>query len=305
MKVYRRMAIFIIALVFVFAALGFSAQPAQASSCTQYHTVKRGEWLAKIARYYGTNWQTLAKLNNLKTPSKIYAGLRLCVSTSGSTSPGPQPSTVPVFFILGVERNTDVTIKTASLPANRTYRVLMGPYGTQAVNGIVVQKWNSGDGGVKTPTFPIPNQLKGSYRIAIRLVDTGSGYYGYNWFYNNTTGSTGGGDGGNGNAQPPSGYTGIPVFYISAVVRNQNVTITTKNFPPGLQFNVLMGPMGTKGINGIKVGTLNSGGGGTMTATYPIPNALQGSYKISIRTQNYGTGYYAYNWFYNNTATVK
>ena len=296
---FRKVFVILIALVVLFAALGISTQNAQAASCTQYHVVKRGEWLAKIARYYGTNWQTLAQLNNLKNPSRIYAGMKLCVSTSGSSQP---PATIPTFSISGVERDTKVTIKTSNFPAGGTYRVRMGPYGTQAVNGIQVATWNSGQGGTQTPTFPIPNQLKGSYRIAIRLESTsGSGYYAYNWFYNNTTGATGGANGGQ--TPPPSpGYTGIPVFSISAVVRDTNVTITTKNFPPGLTFDVLMGPMGTQGRNGIKVGTLNSGSGGTITAKYSIPSSLMGSYKISIRTQNYATGYYAFNWFYNNTA---
>jgi len=84
-------------------------------------------------------------------------------------------------------------------------------------------------------------------------------------------------------------------------VRNKNVTITTHNFPAGLNFAVLMGPYGTQGINGIKVGTLKSGKGGTITATYPIPASLKGSYRIAIRAQNYYSGYYAYNWFYNYT----
>lgn len=302
MTIFKRIILIIMVLVLVMTALVMTTRTVQAASCTQYHTVKSGEWLAKIARQYGTTWQYLAKINKLSNPSKIYPGMKLCVSTSGGSA---TPSVAPIFWINGVERDVKVTIKTTNLPANRTYQVLMGPYGTQAVNGIEVDKWNSGSGGSQTPTFSIPDQLKGTYRIAIRLVDTGSGYYGYNWFYNNTTGSTGGGGGGNGSPQPPNGYTGVPVFFITAVVRDQNATITTQNFPPGLTFNVTMGPMGTQGINGYNVGTLNSGSGGTLTATYPIPSALKGAYKISIRAQNNATGYYAYNWFYNNTATIK
>jgi hypothetical protein len=35
-------------------------------------------------------------------------------------------------------------------------------------------------------TFDIPASLKGSYQIAVRLQsNTGSGYFAYNWFYNN------------------------------------------------------------------------------------------------------------------------
>lgn len=209
---------------------------------------------------------------------------------------------IPTFSITAVQRNTSVTIQTHNFPANDVFKVLMGAYGTRGINGIKVVKWESGAGGTRTATFNIPAALKGSYRIAIRLQSaTGSGYYAYNWFYNNTTdgSGTGSGDAGNGDAKPS--YSGIPTFSIAAVTRNTNVTITTKNFPAGLKFDVLMGPMGSRGVNGIKVGTLNSGAGGSLTATFSIPAALQGSYRIAIRTQNNMTGYFSYNWFYNNT----
>jgi hypothetical protein len=61
-----------------------------------------------------------------------------------------------------------------------------------------------------------------------------------------------------------------------------------------------MGPMGTRG-HGYYVTTFNSGGGGSMTLTFAIPPQLYGAYQISIRTQNQWSGYYSYNWFYNNT----
>jgi hypothetical protein len=85
-------------------------------------------------------------------------------------------------------------------------------------------------------------------------------------------------------------------------VRDNSVTIQTSNFPPGLNFDVLMGPMGTRGVGGYYVGTLYSGTGGSLSATFPIPAQLYGSYQIAIRTQNMPSGYFSYNWFYNNTA---
>ena len=42
-----------------------------------YHTVVKGENLSVIASKYGTNWQNLAKLNNLANPNLIYAGQKL------------------------------------------------------------------------------------------------------------------------------------------------------------------------------------------------------------------------------------
>lgn len=292
----------LIIIFLVLAGLLFvNFSPAQASTCTKYHTVKKGEYLVKIGGNYGVSWRYLAEINNIKSPYKIYPGQTLCVAMGQSSSTKPSGA-IPTFTITTVQRNTSVTIQTHNFPSNDIFQVLMGAYGTQAVNGIKVQKWESGAGGTRSATFPIPSALKGSYRIAIRLQSTtGSGYFAYNWFYNNTAGGsgTGSGDAGDGTVKP--GYTGIPTFSIAAVTRNTNVTIKTHNFPPGLTFDVLMGPMGTRGVNGIKVGTLNSGAGGTMAATFPIPAALQGSYRIAIRAQNSATGYYSYNWFYNNT----
>ena len=80
------------------------------------------------------------------------------------------------------------------------------------------------------------------------------------------------------------------------------MTIVTSNLPSNDTFDVLMNYMGTRGEHGYKVATLNSGSGGTQTLTYNIPGELAGQRKIAIRLQSSsGSGYYAYNWFYNNT----
>lgn len=41
------------------------------------HIVKRGEYLSKIAGYYGTTWQKLAEINGLKNPDLIFAGQKI------------------------------------------------------------------------------------------------------------------------------------------------------------------------------------------------------------------------------------
>ena len=101
-----------------------------------------------------------------------------------------------------------------------------------------------------------------------------------------------------GTTPPPAGT--IPTFTIVSVVANQSVTIRTSNFPANQQFDVLMGAMGTKGVNGIWVTRTPSGSGGSLTVTYTIPAALRGSNRIAIRLQS-PTGYFSYNWFYNSS----
>jgi len=199
---------------------------------------------------------------------------------------------IPTFAIQSVVPDTSVTIVTSNFPANLAFTVLMGNYGTLGIGGIPVTTINSGSGGSFTATYAIPAALKGSYRIAIRLQDANNYYYAYNWFFNDTANVV--------NPPCPAGYYGIPTFYIQSVARNSTVTIMTNNFPANDTFNVYMGYYGSSGIGGILVTSVNSGSGGSFTATYAIPAALQGSSRIAIRLQDTNNYYFAYNWFWNN-----
>jgi hypothetical protein len=205
-------------------------------------------------------------------------------------------STIPTISISSVVTDQTVTIQTHNFPANQNFVVTMGPFGSKGINGIPVATINSGVGGSFSATYNIPAQLKGSYQIAIRLQTSHAyPFYAFNWFYNNTT------TGGPGTGGIP-GYTGIPTFSISAVDMDKTVTIQTTNFPPNQTFTVRMGPMGSRGINGIVVGTLQSGVGGALKAQFPIPAQLQKSYQIAIRAETaHANPFFAYNWFYNNT----
>lgn len=216
--------------------------------------------------------------------------------TGGGTLPGGS-GTIPTFSIIAVERNKTVTIRTNNFPKNDTFNVLMNYMGTRGVNGIKAATVDSGSGGTFTATFDIPAEFKGEYRIAIRLQSPTSGYYAFNWFYNNTTGTgTGGGE-----TPAENGYRGYPTFSILSVVRDQSVTVQAYNLPPNDTFRVTMGPMGTRGINGYFVTSFDTGSGGNQQYTFNIPAQLAGSYRIAIRMQSPTSGYFAYNWFYNNT----
>jgi hypothetical protein len=99
-------------------------------------------------------------------------------------------------------------------------------------------------------------------------------------------------------------YYGIPVITMTGVVRDEEVTFQTYNYPANVDFSVTMGPMGTRGINGYHAGDFNSGAGGSFPVTMPIPDELAGSYQISVRAQSHHPmpyAFYSYNWFYNNT----
>lgn len=228
-------------------------------------------------------------------------GLLISLMSIFSLAPTYAATTIPTFSIVSVVPDQTVTIQTYNFPANDTFEVLMGAMGTKGINGIKVATTYSGSGGSFQATYTIPAAFQGSYQIAIRLQSiSGSGYYAYNWFYNRITAATTP----VATPYPPTGYSGYPTFSILNVVRDNSVTIQTYNLPPNDAFDVLMGAMGTRGVGGIKVTSINSGSGGAQQFTFSIPSALYGSYQIAIRLQsNSGSGYYAYNWFYNNTAT--
>ncbi len=213
-------------------------------------------------------------------------------ATPKPTRVAPQPGPVPLIFIVSVDPDKTVTIRTANFPKNVDFDVLMNYYGTLGIGGQKVTTVNSGAGGVLTWTFNIPDFLKGSARIAIRL-QSASGYFAYNWFWNASggAGSTGG--------------FRVPTFKIVSVECDKSVTIETANFPKNDHFDVLMNRYGTLGIGGTKVTTVDSGEGGKLTFTFDIPDALKGLDRIAIRLQSPTSHYYAYNWFWNATACGK
>jgi len=211
-----------------------------------------------------------------------------------SPTPAPKPPTaIPTFSIKSVVRDDEVTIRTNNFPKDMTFSVRMGAFSTKAVGGILIGTTDSGEGGTFEATYKIPDSLKSSHRIAIRLDGT-SGHFAFNWFFNNTTDVPVG-------VTPTiiPGYTGIPTFRIQAVVRDDKVTILTNNFPKDMTFTVRMGAYGTKAVSGTVIGTTESGAGGAFEATYTIPDELKGSRRIAIRMD--GAPFFAFNWFWNNT----
>lgn len=59
--------------------------------CAYTHYVRRGETLSGIARWYGVNMWTLARVNGIWNPNYIRAGQRLCIP-GGYYPPPPPPS---------------------------------------------------------------------------------------------------------------------------------------------------------------------------------------------------------------------
>ncbi len=275
--------------------------------------------------YYAYDWFVNNETALTATPTAGPTKTPGPTNTPGP-SPTPKPTSsytgpIPTTTITGVQQGVSVTLVTKDFPAGQTFTVRIGEYGTLGIGGTVVGTLNSGTGGAITQTFSIPTALSSREKLSIRL-DSNLGFYSYDWFNNNASfgsvvaTSTPGGPTATPSATvtpggptptfaptisaPVSGYVGIPTFSIASVVKDQSVTISAVNFPPGQVFTVRMGAFGTMGISGTTITTYNSGNGGSFTATYPIPAAIAGSSQIAIRLESSTGYYYAYNWFWNN-----
>ncbi|HLB50132.1 MAG TPA: LysM peptidoglycan-binding domain-containing protein [Anaerolineales bacterium] len=175
------------------------------TDCPVKYTVQQGDRLYRIALKYGIKWPAIVAANNLPNPDYIQVGQVLCIPVTptpaapaltktatpvGSPAPTSTPIptvsfVVPTFTITAVTRDQAVTIKAINFPRSTKFDVLMGPRHTQGVNGTLVATTDSGTGSF-TATYNIPASLRGSAQISIRLQSK-SGYFSYNWFYNVTT----------------------------------------------------------------------------------------------------------------------
>ncbi len=223
------------------------------------------------------------------------------IAAPGAAPPAAPAVVIPTFSISAVSVDNSVTIQTHNFLASDNFTVTMGPYGTKGIGGTVVGTQASGAGGSFSATYTIPAGLHGSAKIAIRLQSSTSAYYSYNWFYNN---DSPGSPPPAGAGWPPAGAGTIPATNITAVNKDIDVTAKVSNFTTNDTYKVYIGAYGTKGVGGTNVGTQSTNANGKFTATYTIPPAYAGSYRLAIRWVSTTTGYYAYDWFVNDASAA-
>jgi hypothetical protein len=266
----------------------------------------KGEALISIrlqeikGKYYAYNWFANSSTPRPTAALFVATGSMPTVNGTYALTPGVNYLTIsrsssyivyPYFGITSVVQDSSVSISASSLPLNKTFNVLMGPYGSYGMGGTQVATLNSESSSTHMGSYSIPENLKGLDRIAIRLQSSDNSYYAYNWFFNR---STGGGT-------TPITTTSDFSFTIQSVVRDTSVTILATDIPKNIEYEVLMGVYGTQGINGTTAGTAKSSNTGSYTATFTIPAGLKGQERIAIRLVGKDSSF-AYNWFYNVSA---
>jgi LysM repeat protein len=73
-------------LVLVVLLVGMVLPSAVYADNCKWHSVKRGQNLTQISRYYGVSVSSIVRANGIKNPSLIYRGQRLCIPTKSSQS---------------------------------------------------------------------------------------------------------------------------------------------------------------------------------------------------------------------------
>lgn len=210
----------------------------------------------------------------------------------------PVLAAIPTTSILAVVGGESVTIKTSNFPANNTFHVFMGFNGTHGVNGYLVSKLTTGDGGSFKASFPIPEQLAGEDIIAIRFESvTDSKFYSYNWFYN----KTGADNSECGNCSTSTNLPpGFPTFDITSVTKGQTVSIRTRYLPPQTRYAVFMKKGDSSVLTWYEVAGIETGEGNVIHATFSIPEEIRYAEKIAIKLYSINDGFVTYNLFTNN-----
>ncbi len=223
--------------------------------------------------------------------------------TGGPTTSWGYPpkgaGTTPSTTVTNVTEGTDVTVNGTNFTTDDTYNVYIGKYGTKGKGGTKVATQDTNANGKFEDTYDIPAALKDEAKLAIRFESPSSGYYAYDWFYNDTSGDFGTGGPTSSWGYPPKGANTIPSITITEIDKNNTVKIKGTNFTTNDTYKVYMGVFGTKGVGGVKVATQDTNDSGTFTATFDIPASLQGEATIAIRLESANSGYYVYDWFTN------
>jgi LysM repeat protein len=95
-----------------------SGTPDQSQGSTTIHVVQRGEYLAQIARKYGTTVSAITQANNLIDPSLLYVGQRLVIPAAGTSPPASDtPDETPPSPATQGEKWIDVNLSTQTLHA--------------------------------------------------------------------------------------------------------------------------------------------------------------------------------------------
>ncbi len=253
--------------------------------------------------YYAYNW----------FDNRDYAEVIAQVGDTGTTT--TEETTIelshPFFAITEVAMDKSVTVKGNDFPKNEEFEVTFGSYSAYGLSGIKVATQKTGDKGEFIATYDIPKELAGEYMVSIYMENVDTGYYAFNYFYNadyaSPTEAAAAPQPTTSSAPAPtttvseSGYSGYPFFSIPGVVKDTSIKIKAENLPVGDKFDVILANF--NGGDEVKAGTIDASKA-VVEGTFMIPVELKGVSQISVRLSSPTSGYFAYNYFFNDTFPI-
>jgi len=295
----RSLSKFLMVITIAIGLLSATIQPAGAivenpENCTRWHTVKQGEYLVMIAEIYDTNWRSIAEINRLSNPSLIFPNTKLCIFLTGYTPGSPtnisSSSSNASVYASSVKEDQSVTLQGKNLSTNSRYTIYLGNYNAAPSKQILVGSAETDKSGYFKKAFDIPKQLYDVIKIKVSAIGP-LGLSTTNWFINATSsGNTGG---------TSSGKLTIDV---KSVKRNQWVKISTTNLPANVTFKVFMNKAGATWNKAVQVGTLRDNKGGSITASFDIPDSLKDRNQLEITVINNPLDMSSEATFYNQTS---
>jgi len=104
--------------------------------------------------------------------------------SSSATAPTNLPPGFPTFDITSVVKGASVSIRTRYLPPNTRYAVFMKEGNSAVYTWYEVAGIETGEGHILNASFDIPQEIRFSEKIAIKLYSINDGFVTYNLFEN-------------------------------------------------------------------------------------------------------------------------
>jgi LysM repeat protein len=270
----RKISMLVIALVVMVSSIAMRPYLPSTGICSDVHVVKRAESLRSIAAKYDMRLKDLMSLNNIPVEYFTFPGQRLCVVSLQSTRK-------PVILIRNTVRDASVTVLTAGYMKGATVEFYIGAQGSKIGQAIKVAEMKSEKPAVLTATLDIPVQLRGAQKLVVfARAPKASKLVLQQWFYNMTS--------------PASGYSELATAQVTGWVYDASVSVKVFNAPPAITYQVILMDANRRQYQPFVVGTLKTGVGGTVEATFNLPKGLMGQRSIFIALQDSASGSFAY-----------
>jgi LysM repeat protein len=158
----------LLALSLVVAAIPQNAQAYSYSYCKTWYYVQEGDSTPKIAHKYGLKWREIARANNLRIPTKLTVGQRLCIPTEGTVVNYLSPSTATKDVRVG-SRNNLIWVKASGFDKQNLFYVKIRDITSGAgewhrLGRLKINRWS-----IATSYYVLPEELRSSIYMQVCL----------------------------------------------------------------------------------------------------------------------------------------